>query len=113
MEKSSIVEEKTGGRISRSSGAGTLEGLSEANKDLHEVTKRRFQSRPLDLEGHVARDQCITNSRLEKAESRGERTHEVRTRDLIIVVDHEKNEDHRYGPKAFVDSKSGKRGSSS
>jgi hypothetical protein len=29
MEKSSIVEEETGGRISRSSGAGASEGLSE------------------------------------------------------------------------------------
>jgi hypothetical protein len=42
MEKSSIVEEETGGRRSRGSGVGTSEGFPEENKGLHEVTKSDF-----------------------------------------------------------------------
>jgi hypothetical protein len=49
----------------------------EANKDLREVAKSDFKSRPLDLEGCMAKDQCIIDSRLEEAESRGDRTREV------------------------------------
>jgi hypothetical protein len=40
--KSSIIEEETGGRRSRGSGARTLRGLLRANKYLHEVTKSDF-----------------------------------------------------------------------
>jgi hypothetical protein len=46
---------------------GTLEVFKPSkfageNKDLREVTKSDFKSRPLDLEGHMAKDQCIVDS---------------------------------------------------
>jgi hypothetical protein len=40
-ENSSTIEEKTFGRISRSSGEGASEGLSGENKSLCEVVKRK------------------------------------------------------------------------
>jgi hypothetical protein len=39
LKKSSIVEEKTGGRQSRNSGIGNSKGSTRANKDLREVVK--------------------------------------------------------------------------
>jgi hypothetical protein len=103
-EKSPIVEEKTGGRRSRISREGASKGFLEAKKDLREVAKGDFKSKPLDLEGCLARDQHIIHSRSEKVESREERTREVQTHDSITVVDRKKNEDHRSSPKSFIDS---------
>jgi hypothetical protein len=48
----------------------------ENAKDLREVTKRDLKSRPLDMEGHVARDRCIIDSQSEEEELRGDKTHE-------------------------------------
>jgi hypothetical protein len=98
-DKSSIVNERTGGRRSRSLGAGALEGLLEANKDLHEVVKSDFKSRPLDLEGNVAKDQHIVDSQSEEVDSGEEKTREVRTCEVIIVIDCQRNKDCRSGPK--------------
>jgi hypothetical protein len=56
----------------------------------------------------MAKDQCIADLSLEEVESRGEKTREVRTHNLIIAIDREKNEDHRYGLEEFVDSEIGK-----
>jgi hypothetical protein len=64
--------------------------------------KRYFKSKPLDLEGCIAKDQCIIDSQLEEAESRGDRTREFRTCDSITTIDHEKSMDYRYGPEEFV-----------
>jgi hypothetical protein len=77
MEKSSIIKEETCGRRSRGSGGGTLEGFLEANEGLREVVGSDFKSRPLDLEGHMEKNQCITNLRPEETELGEERTPEV------------------------------------
>jgi hypothetical protein len=56
MEKLSIIKEETGGIISRRFGRRNFRRFAGANKDIHEVTKRDFKSRSLDLEGHVEKD---------------------------------------------------------
>jgi hypothetical protein len=96
-EKSSIVEENIGGRRSRSLGARDSKGFPEENKDLHEVVKRDFKSKPLDLEGHMEKDQQIVDSQSKEVESGEENTREVRTHEVITTVDRQRNEDHRSG----------------
>jgi hypothetical protein len=57
--------------------------------------------------------QCIIDLQSEEEESRGDRTCEVKLVIRSQVIDHEKSEDRRSGPEAFIDSKVGKGGSSS
>jgi hypothetical protein len=52
IQKSSIVEEKTGDRISRSSGEGASKGLSREKKDLREV-RRAVQIQVIRYGRHV------------------------------------------------------------
>jgi hypothetical protein len=104
MEKSPILKEETGGRRSRSLGEKYLKGLQGENKGSSRSREGRLQSRPLDMEGNMAKDQCITDSQSKEAESREDKTREVQTRDLITVIDYEKNEDRISGPEAFTDS---------
>jgi hypothetical protein len=49
----------------------------EANKDLHEVAKSDIKSRPLDMEGNMEKDHCITYSQSEEAYLGEEKTHEA------------------------------------
>jgi hypothetical protein len=104
-EKSSIVEEKTGGRRSRSSGTGTSEGLSRENKDLREVAKsgfildhwiQRTHGRDPHSSGKSRREYPrggLTKSKLMKS---------------ITTVDRQRNVDRRSGPEEFTDSEIGK-----
>jgi hypothetical protein len=76
-KKSSIVKEKTNDRRLRGLGGRNSESLQRENKDIREVVKSDFKSRSLDLEGHLAKDQQITDSQVRKVELGGERTRDI------------------------------------
>jgi hypothetical protein len=108
-EKSSIVEEKTGGRISRSSRVGASVGLLGGNKSLREVAKNELNPSRWIWKGTWQGINASLIRNWEKKESRGDKTREVQNRNSIAAVDRKGGMDRRSGLRVFADSKIGER----